>query len=144
MKKTDPPPLHKEDKASKEDATSSDFASLDRSSLSLSPSGLEVAADLLDPRYLESVLLLEYAYSITKEERSNIRRRIQDANPRASEEELKVIHRDDMLKSALEARKGRGFRMQRMPRSPSPHLQVALAKKTILWMQAARMLLSLC
>jgi hypothetical protein len=122
--KTDPPPLHKEDKASKEDETSKDEASLDRSSLSLSLSGPEVAADLLDPRYLESALLLEYAHSITQEERTVMRKRIQDANPGASREELKIIHRDAMLKQRSKLGKGRG-RMQRIPLSLSLHLQVA-------------------
>ncbi len=73
-KKTEPPPLHKEDKAGKEDATSKDFASLDTSFPPLSPAGkdkasmvssslvgTDSAADLSDPRYLESVLMLEYA-----------------------------------------------------------------------------------
>jgi hypothetical protein len=34
-----------------------------------------------------------------------MRKKIQDANPGASREELKIIHRDSMLKAALEARK---------------------------------------
>jgi hypothetical protein len=74
-------------------------------SSSLSLAGPEVATDLMDPKYLESVLLLEYSHSITQEKKTDIRKKIQDANPGASKGELKIIHRDAMLKAVLEARK---------------------------------------
>jgi hypothetical protein len=78
---------------------------MDRSSSSLSLAGPEVAADIMDPNHVENVLLLEYSYSITQEERIDIRKKVQDTNPGASKGERKIIYRDALLKAALEAQK---------------------------------------
>ncbi len=80
---------------------------------------------------MESVLLLEYARSLTKEEKSDIRRRIQDANSGASEEELKVIHRDAMLKAALEARKRKRIQDAKDASLSLPSPAGSVATKTI-------------
>ncbi len=124
-KKTDPLPLHKENKASKEDEISKDKASMDSRSLPflfqermksawiealllfLLQDRPEVAADIMDPKHLENVLLLRHFHSLTQEEKMDMREKIQDANPGASKGELKIIHREVMLKAALEAQKSK-------------------------------------
>jgi hypothetical protein len=108
-KKTDPPPLHKEDKASMDSSPSSlslagtDKVSMDSNSLSLS--GTDTTAELLDPAYAdlkESALLLEFFGSLTLEGRRDMRKKIQESNPRASEEEIKAIFRTALLDAALQ------------------------------------------
>jgi hypothetical protein len=102
-KKTDPSPLHKEDKASKDkgsmDSSSlslslaeKDAASLDRSSLSLSLVGTDGTADLSDPRYLESTLLLEFQRSLTEDERFDMHGEVVKANPGVTSKSLQQLN----------------------------------------------------
>jgi hypothetical protein len=91
-KKTDPSPLHKEGKASQD-------------SISLSHVGTDRAANLSDPRYLESALLVEFQRSLTEDEKFDMHVEVKMANPGASSKELVAIIRAAMLKAALEARK---------------------------------------
>ena len=119
-KKTVSPPLHKEDKASKDKAsmegaslslfdTGKDKASKERNSLSLSSGRKESAIDPSDPESLERVILIEYRSGLTQEEsrakRRQLRSEIQKANPGISDEDLKPMLKDAMVKAALEARR---------------------------------------
>ncbi len=87
------------------DVTRMDKASLDTSSFSLSLVGTDGTADLSDPRYLESTLLLEFQRSLTEDEKFVMHNEVMKANPGASSKELVAIKRAVMLKAALEARK---------------------------------------
>jgi hypothetical protein len=116
-KKTDPPPLQKEDKASMDSISLShplslsgkNEAGLDSISLTLSQAGIEKEKDLLGPAYDEKDLLkgfaghtlLDFFYFLTQEERIDMRKKIREANPRASGEEIKVIYRAAMKDAAL-------------------------------------------
>jgi hypothetical protein len=109
-KKTDPPPLHKEDKASMDSSSRSltltlaekYAASLDSGSLSLSLVGTDGTADPSDPKYL-----LEFQRSLTQEEKLDMHSEVMKANPEVTAKELAAIKRAVMLKAALEARKKR-------------------------------------
>ena len=96
-KKTDPPPLHKEDEAGMDSSSLSlalaekDTAGLDRGSLSLSPVGTDGTADLSDPKYLESTLLLEFQRSLTQEERLDMHIEVTKVNPEATAKEFATI-----------------------------------------------------
>ncbi len=88
-----------------------DEAGLDSLSLTLSQAGIEKEKDLLGPAYDEKDLLKEFAghtlldffYSRTQEERIDMRKKIREADPGASGEEIKVIYRAAMKDAALKA-----------------------------------------
>ncbi len=123
-KKTDPPPLHKDDKASMDSSSLSlslagkDKASMDSSSSSLSLAGTHKAnmdsnslslsgtgttTEPLHPAYAdlkETTLLLEFFGSLTLEKRRDMRKKIQESNPGASEEDIKAIFCTALLDAA--------------------------------------------
>ncbi len=68
-----------------------DAAGLDIGSLYLSPVGTYGTADLSDPKYLESTLLLEFQCSLAQEERLDMHIEGTKANPEATAKELATI-----------------------------------------------------
>ncbi len=110
-KKADSPPFHKEDKTSTDSQTAALalfplqerikptwiaalalFLLQERIkpawSSSLSLVGTDRAANLSDPRYLESALLLEFQRSLTEDEKFDMNDKVQRANPGASSKKL--------------------------------------------------------
>jgi hypothetical protein len=64
---------------------------------------METTAEPLDPAYADlkdTALLLEFFGSLTLEKRRNMRKKIEESNPGASEEEIKAIFRTALLDAA--------------------------------------------
>jgi hypothetical protein len=114
-KKTDPPSLHKEDKASKLDnASSEDKASVD--SISLSLAGSSTGPEILPPvmpwssakSLKDDYLRMHFSNSLSMEERIERRRQVREENPGVSEDDFKAIYRTRLL----EARKAQKSKEQ--------------------------------
>ncbi len=107
-KKTDPTPLQKEDKASADDRIAMDKASLDTSSLSLSPVGTKEAANIAVPMCSDADLVLECYRSLSDQEKQDLQEEAKRANSgvdqRVASKEFSAVKRAFMLKAALEAR----------------------------------------
>jgi hypothetical protein len=103
-KKTDPPPLHKEDKASVDSSSLSlaakDKASVDSSS-SLSLAGIHEVPEI--ERLERNVLGAKHSWSLSLEERVEVKEQVRRGNPGASEEEIKILYRARLLDDALKA-----------------------------------------
>ena len=138
-KKTVSPPLHKEDKAGKDKASKDgsslflfdagkDKANKERNSLSLSSDRKETAADPLDPKFLERVLLKEFRSGLTQEERlakrQKLRSEIRKANPGISDEDLKPMLIEAMVTVALESRRRKSQSAKDSPLSLLQALQI--------------------
>jgi hypothetical protein len=118
-KKTDPAPLHKEDKTIADSSSSSlslagkDKASVDSPPLSLaskvkasadSSSSLSLTGgDELSEVERREILGPKYSWSLTQKERLEKMAQVRRGNPGASEEEVKTLYRALILDEALKA-----------------------------------------
>ena len=111
-KRTVPPPLHKEDTASVDEATmdsvprslslsGQDEAVMDTSSSSLSLAGAEKES----PPMTGHDVMMEYYHSLSDEERTKIHVEALRANPKASAQELTEVKRAALWTAMHKARK---------------------------------------
>jgi hypothetical protein len=120
-KKTDHPPLHKEDKASMDSIlhplslSGKDKGTMDTSSSSLSLAGAEKET----PPLREHTILIDFYRSLSVDERTNMYVEALEANPGASAQELIVIKRAALWKTIHEAQKKKS-QDEKVSSLPSP------------------------